>query len=236
MQMSDHESHNAPKPARLAHTAVALCAAAAFSLACATNTGTIFDDKRTQGAIAGTLAGAAIGAAVDGHKRGRGAAIGAAVGGLTGAGVGYYLERQAQEIDAIPDANVEIQQDQLLVAFPSDVLFDVDSRSLSPGAFTRLNQLAETLKRHPQSQLVVKGHTDGTGSETHNLRLSEDRANAVKTYLIAQGVTAQRITALGFGESMPLATNQTEAGRQQNRRVEIEIRPTNDIREAPPLS
>ena len=199
--------------------------------ACATNTGTVLDDKRAQGAILGTLAGAAAGAAIDDHKRGRGALIGAAVGGLAGAGVGHYLEKQKQEIDQIPDANVQQQGEALMVSFPGDVLFDTGSSSLGPGAYGRLDQLADTLNRYPETEVVVKGHTDGEGSETMNQTLSERRADSVRRYLIGKGVSSSRITSVGFGESMPLVSNETAAGRQQNRRVEIEVRPGQQMRE-----
>jgi outer membrane protein OmpA-like peptidoglycan-associated protein len=199
--------------------------------ACATNTGTVADDKRVQGAVLGTLAGAAAGAAIDHNKRGRGALIGAAVGGLAGAGIGHYLEKQKQEIDQIPDANVQQQGEALMVAFPGDVIFDTGSSSLSPGAFARLDQLADTLNRYPDTEVIVKGHTDGEGSEASNQVLSEQRADSVRRYLIGRGVAPSRIKAIGFGESMPLVTNETMAGRQQNRRVEIEVRPTEQLRE-----
>jgi outer membrane protein OmpA-like peptidoglycan-associated protein len=199
--------------------------------ACATNTGTVLDDKRAQGAILGTLAGAGLGAAIDHNKRGRGALIGAAVGGLAGTGVGHYLEKQKQEIDQIPDANVQQQGEVLMVAFPGEALFDSGSSSLAPGAFSRLDQLAATLGRYPDTDVIIKGHTDGAGSEASNLALSEQRADSVRRYLIGKGVSPARMTSVGFGESMPLATNSTPEGRQQNRRVEIEVRPNQQMRE-----
>lgn len=199
--------------------------------ACATDTGTVADDRRVQGAVLGTLAGAAAGAAIDHNKRGRGALIGAAVGGLAGAGIGHYLEKQQQEIDQIPDANVQQQGEALLVAFPGDVLFDTGSSSLAPGAFSRLDQLADTLNRYPDTDVVVKGYTDAEGSEASNLVLSEQRSDSVRRYLIGKGVSPSRIKSIGFGESMPLVSNATMAGRQQNRRVEIELRPNQQMRE-----
>ena len=208
-----------------------LLAVAFLSAACQTTTGTALDKKSTQGAIAGAILGAAAGAAIDDHKRGRGALIGAAVGGLTGGLIGRTLDQQAQEIDAIPDAQVERRDDRLLVAFPSDVLFDVGSRALHAGAYSRLNQVADSLLLHPDSEVVVKGHTDSTGTRDFNLRLSEDRADAVRSYLIAQGLSASRVRAIGFGDAMPVASNETQAGRQQNRRVELEIRPSGAIRD-----
>ncbi len=210
---------------------ILLLSVAVSLLGCQTTTGTALDKKSTQGAIAGALLGAAAGAAADGHKRGRGALIGAAVGGLAGGTIGHLLDRQAQEIDAIPDAEVSREPDKLFVAFPSDVLFDVGSSALQPGAFRRLDSLADSLLRHPETEVVVRGHTDSTGTRDGNLRLSEDRADAVRRYLVAQGVPGSRITAIGFGDAMPLASNQSAAGRQQNRRVEIEIRPSAALRD-----
>lgn len=218
-------------PFRAALAALLVPACAGSLAACATNTGTVLDDKRAQGAILGTLAGAAAGAAIDDNKRGRGALIGAAVGGLAGAGIGHYLEKQQQEIDQIPDANVQQQGESLLVAFPGDVLFDTGSSSLAPGAYGRLDQLADSMNRYPDTDVVVKGHTDGSGEESYNQTLSEQRADAVRRYLIGKGVSPARITSIGFGESMPLATNSTAEGRQQNRRVEIELRPNQRLRE-----
>ncbi|MBW2242888.1 MAG: OmpA family protein [Deltaproteobacteria bacterium] len=200
-------------------------------LACQTTTGTALDKKSTQGAIAGAVLGAAAGAAIDGHKRGRGAVIGAAVGGLAGGLIGHTLDRQAQEIDVIPDAQVERRDDRLFVAFPNDVMFDTGSHALYPGAYSRLDQLVDSLLRYPDTEVVVKGHTDSTGNRDSNLSLSEDRADAVRRYLIARGISPSRVTAIGFGDAMPLATNQTQAGRLRNRRVEIEIRPTRELRE-----
>jgi outer membrane protein OmpA-like peptidoglycan-associated protein len=216
---------------RQALAALLVPACAGSLAACATNTGTVLDDRRAQGAILGTLAGAAAGAAIDDHKRGRGALIGAAVGGLAGAGVGHYLEKQQQEIDQIPDASVQPRGEGLLVAFPGDVLFDSDSSALAPGAHGRLDQLADSLNRHPDTDLIVKGHTDGSSDDGYNQTLSEQRADAVRRYLIGGGVSPARITSVGFGESMPLATNATAEGRQQNRRVEIELRPSQRVRE-----
>lgn len=208
----------------------ALVVAFSAALGCQTNTGTILDKKTTQGAILGTLAGAAAGAAID-KKAGRGALIGAAVGGLAGGLVGNYLDKQAQEIDAIPDANVQRREESLVVLFPGDVLFGVGSSALSPGAYQRLGSLAGTLERYPDTNIVVKGHTDGTGDESYNVRLSEDRAESVRKYLVAEGVTAQRVSAVGYGEAFPVASNATPEGRQQNRRVEIEIKPNDELRE-----
>ncbi len=197
---------------------------------CQTNTGTVLDKKATQGAILGTLAGAAAGAAIGGHDhRAGGAIIGAATGALAGGLLGRYLDQQAQELDAIPGADVRRRDDSLLVNFQSTLLFDTDSASLQPGAFDRLRSLARTLNNYPKSVVIIKGHTDTLGDERYNLTLSEERSDGVRDFLVAEGVASPRITAIGFGESMPVATNSSPEGRQQNRRVEIEIRPYDDV-------
>lgn len=214
----------------------AIAAAAALALAAVTlGCETVPANRTTQGAVLGSLAGAGAGvlAAGEGDNL-AGGLIGAAVGGVAGGLLGRYLDNQAREIDAIPDANVERQADRLMVTFPGDTFFDSGSSRIHPGAAQRLNSLSQTLSSYPESNVVIRGHTDSTGSEAANLRLSEDRANSVRNYLVNGGVSPSRITAMGFGEQFPLATNATEAGRQQNRRVEIEIVPRREeLRESP---
>jgi outer membrane protein OmpA-like peptidoglycan-associated protein len=112
-----------------------------------------------------------------------------------------------------------------LLSFPSDLLFEVGFAQLAPDAYARLGRVADTLVRYPDTEVLVRGHTDARGSAQRNLRLSEDRAETAREYLIAERVQPKRITSLGFGEAMPVASNATPAGHQQNRRVEIEIRP-----------
>lgn len=197
---------------------------------CQTNTGTVLDKKATQGAVLGALAGAAAGAAIGGHEhRAGGALIGAATGALAGGLIGRYLDNQAKELDAIPGAEVQRREDSLLVNFQSTLLFDSGSSTLKPGAYDRLRPLARTLNNYPKSDVIVKGHTDSEGSDSFNQKLSEDRADRVREFLVSEAVAAPRITAIGFGETMPVATNDTPEGRQQNRRVEIEIRPYDEV-------
>jgi outer membrane protein OmpA-like peptidoglycan-associated protein len=216
------------RPLRLTGATLGVVAAASLLASCATQTGTALDDKRTQGALIGAAAGAATGAAAS-KNNAKGAGIGAVVGALAGVGVGQYLEnkeRAAQELDAIPDANVEIEGDSVVVSFAGEVMFDSGSRNLSPGAISRLDSVGATINRYPDSHVIIKGHTDSQGPEDANMRLSEDRAVMVKNQLVAKGVDASRVTTLGFGESQPLVTNATPEGRAQNRRVEIELRPS----------
>jgi outer membrane protein OmpA-like peptidoglycan-associated protein len=198
---------------------------------CQSNTGTVLDKKATKGAILGTLAGAAAGAAIGGHDhRAGGAIIGAATGAVAGGLVGAYLDKQAQELDAIPGAEVQRRDDSLLVNFQSTLLFDTGSSTLNPGAYDRMRSFARTLNNYPKSDVIVKGHTDSVGAETYNQTLSEQRADRVRNFLVAEGVASPRVTAIGFGESLPVATNASPEGRQQNRRVEIEIRPYEEVR------
>jgi outer membrane protein OmpA-like peptidoglycan-associated protein len=214
---------------RIGSTALAVLAVVSL-LACQTNTGTVVDKKATQGAILGGLAGAAAGAAIGGHDhRGGGALIGAATGAIAGGMVGHYLDKQAQELDAIPGATVQRRDDSLLVNFESEILFDSGSATLFPGSFDQLRALAQTLNRYPKSDVIIKGHTDSVGEEAFNQTLSERRADGVRNFLIAEAVAPPRITAIGFGESVPVASNDTAVGRQRNRRVEIEIRPYDEV-------
>jgi len=210
-------------------TATAILAAVALATAgCATGEGGL--SKTQKGAILGTLAGAAAGAAIGGkdHRAG-GALIGAATGAVAGGLIGNYLDKQAEELDAIPGAEVERRDDSLLVNFQSSLLFDTGQSSLQPGAYDRMRSLARTLNNYPKSRVIIKGHTDSTGNERFNQTLSEERADTVRNFLISEAVGPGRMTAIGFGEQMPVATNNTPAGRQQNRRVEIEIRPDQEV-------
>jgi len=218
---------------RTTGVALGIVATSGMLASCATQTGTVMDDKRAQGALIGAAAGAATGAAAA-RNNAKGAGYGALIGALGGAAIGHYLEnkeRAARELDAIPDANVEIEGDSVVVTFAGEVMFDSGSRNLSPGAMSRLDSVAATINRYPDSDVIVKGHTDSQGAEDANMRLSEDRALMVKNQLVAKGVEPGRVTTLGFGESQPLVTNATPEGRAQNRRVEIELRPSRGVRE-----
>lgn len=191
------------------------------------------ETKTGQGAAVGTAAGAAVGAGL-GQAIGRdtkstliGAAIGAAAGGLTGAAVGNYMDRQEQSMrEALAQseaASVRREMDVLSVTFKGDVSFDVNSAVLKPGAQDEVARVARVLNQYPQTTLVVAGHTDSTGAEEYNQKLSERRAEAVKNTLVSHGVAPGRITTVGYGPSRPLADNNTPEGRQMNRRVELRI-------------
>jgi outer membrane protein OmpA-like peptidoglycan-associated protein len=121
--------------------------------------------------------------------------------------------------------------EQLRVKFESAILFDTDSYSLKPSSKDELQQMADVLIKYPDTNLIVVGHTDNTGSDTYNQRLSEQRAYAVKDYLVTYGVGGPRLQARGLGEAAPIAANDTPDGRQQNRRVEVHIAANEALRE-----
>ena len=183
--------------------------------------------KTKAGAGIGAVAGAGVGYAI-GKQSGRGAegaAIGAAVGAAAGAGIGYYLDRQEEKLREIEALEVKRERDRLIATMPSALLFDFDSFALRPEGVESLTEVAGVLIEFGETKITIKGYTDSVGREAYNQELSERRANAVRNYFIGEGVDASRITAIGFGEQFPVASNDTEEGRQQNRRVEMEIIP-----------
>jgi outer membrane protein OmpA-like peptidoglycan-associated protein len=182
--------------------------------------------KKENGAIIGATAGAAAGAAI-GSANGstaKGAIIGAAVGGTAGAVIGHQMDQQAKEIQQnIPGAVVERVGEGLQVTFESGLLFDYDSDVLRPNAQQNLATLASSLDKYPGTDVVIVGHTDSKGSDSYNMSLSERRAATAATYLASRGVARTRLRSVGRGETEPVATNDAETGRQQNRRVEVAI-------------
>lgn len=205
-----------------------MVAAVASGLAlsgCATdpNTGQQRLNKTAVGTLAGALGGGAISKATGGSKTGRDAAIGAALG----AGVGYYMERQAKQLEqqmagtgvtVTPNANGNID-----LVMPGNITFSFDDATLNSSFKPTLNKLASTMNEYNQNTVTIAGHTDSKGSASYNQGLSRDRAYAVANYLTARGVASNRINVVAYGESRPIADNNSEAGRQQNRRVELVI-------------
>jgi outer membrane protein OmpA-like peptidoglycan-associated protein len=188
--------------------------------------------RTTKGAVYGTGAGAAAGAAIGavvggGGGAAKGAAIGAVVGGLTGTGVGYYMDRQAKDMQEVLDRQDRLERDgdTLRASLSSDVLFDSGSATLHPGAGDKLRQIADVLQKYPRTRVEIVGHTDSKGSDQSNLVLSRQRAESVRDAIVQDGVSAARITTRGAGESRPVATNDSSTGRAMNRRVEITVRP-----------
>lgn len=137
-----------------------------------------------------------------------------------------YLSEEAYQLTRISGAVVERRAGALVVRFPDDMLFPVGSAELSKGAAVRLQEVARILRNTPKAQVVVAGYTDSTGTASYNQELSRRRAEAVRTYLVRQGVGSQRIELVGFGEASPVASNDTSTGRMSNRRVELEVRAT----------
>ena len=179
------------------------------------------------GAIAGAIIGQLIGKDTEGTLIG--AAIGAAVGGAAGAGVGNMMDNQERDMrQALADseaAAVRREGNLLAITLRGDVTFDHDSAIVRTGLYSEIERIANVMMQYPDTLIRVEGHTDSTGSEQYNLDLSARRAVAVKNLIVQKGVFASRVETITYGESRPIATNETEAGRQMNRRVEIKIAP-----------
>jgi len=189
------------------------------------------NQKTKAGAAIGAAAGALVGYAVD---DGAGGVIaGAAVGALAGGGVGRYMDNQQREMEAaLADEQArheleirQLEDETLKIDIANEVSFDFDSAALKSAFTPTLSKVADVLQRYPNTIIHVVGHTDSVGSESYNQRLSERRAQSVVDYFSSRGVTAGRLYAIGRGETEPRATNETEAGRQLNRRVEIFVKP-----------
>jgi len=206
---------------------------AAFSLVtvsgCVTdpNTGEKKISRTAIGGVGGTVAGILLGGLIGG-KTGR--IIGAGIGGIAGAAVGDTMDKQIKELkEQTAGSGVDVTETDngsaILVNLPDGVTFDVASSTLKPEFRATLDKVAQSLIQYPNSLVDVYGHTDSTGSDAYNQTLSESRARTVMNYLISRGVPAARLRSQGFGETMPVADNTSEAGRMKNRRVEIKIVP-----------
>jgi outer membrane protein OmpA-like peptidoglycan-associated protein len=198
----------------------AIVAVAFVAAACATKTGT--------GALVGGGVGAGLGAGVGAIMGGgKGAAIGAGVGAAVGAGsgalIGNYLDKQEKALKEVKSAKVERQGDKLVVKFNSAILFDTGKSDLKPASRADLSEFAKVLKEYKDTDLVIEGHTDNKGKKAMNQKLSVARADAVIGFLETEGVARARLTGRGYADDQPVADNTTEAGRQQNRRVQIQI-------------
>lgn len=181
-------------------------------------------DTRVAGALAGAALGYGISKATGGEHEGRDAAIGAALG----AGVGYYMQQQAKQLQTqMAGTGVDVALDpntnDIKLTMPSSITFDTAKANVKPAFTGTLNDLASTLGQYNKTNIVVMGHTDSDGSNAYNQNLSEQRARSVASYIYNKGVAANRISTIGYGESRPVATNATEAGKAENRRVEIKI-------------
>jgi outer membrane protein OmpA-like peptidoglycan-associated protein len=191
-----------------------------FSISCKTW------NKSQKGAVIGTAGGAAAGAVI-GKIAGNtalGAIIGAAVGGVTGAVIGHHMDKQAEEMKKdLPDATIERVGEGIVIEFNSKILFGFDKSDLTTEARNNLAKLVTILKKYPDTNIEVQGHTDNTGTTAYNQSLSEQRASSVSAYLSSNGVSSSRLVIKGFGETAPKYVNTTEEGQSQNRRVEFLI-------------
>lgn len=177
----------------------------------------------------GAATGAVIGAATSSKKdRTKGALIGAAVGGAAGGGYGYYVDTQEAKLrQTLQGTGVQVQRngDDLKLIMPGNITFASNSADISSNFYPTLNSLVLVFKEFNKNGVNIVGHTDNTGSLELNQSLSQRRAQSVANYLTANGVPGQRISVYGAGPSQPIASNASEAGRAQNRRVEINLRP-----------
>jgi outer membrane protein OmpA-like peptidoglycan-associated protein len=176
----------------------------------------------------GALAGAAAGALINHDNRGKGALIGAAIGGASGAGYGYYADKQEAELRrSMQGTGVEVQRqgDQIKLIMPGNITFATDSAEIVSNFYAPLNNLGTSFKQFNQNSIEIVGYTDSTGSRAYNMELSQRRAQSVANYLIAQGLDASRLSTRGAGQDQPIASNATADGRAQNRRVEVNLRP-----------
>jgi len=185
--------------------------------------------KTAKGGLIGAGSGAVIGGVlgrVIGGKDGTaaGAIIGAAVGGTGGALIGRKMDKQAEDLQRdMQNAKVERVGEGIKITFDSGILFDVNSATLRPASQSEIQKMAAVLQKYPDTNVLVEGHTDNTGSDAINNPLSQRRAQAVADYTITQGVDPSRVTSQGYGSSQPIADNTTAEGKQANRRVEIAI-------------
>lgn len=183
------------------------------------------------GAGAGGLVGGIIGK-VSGNTA-AGVIIGSVVGGAAGAAIGNYMDRQAADLQKdLKNAKVERVGEGIKITFASGILFDVNSANLRSEASDNIGQLAKVLQKYEDTKILVQGHSDSTGSDSHNMTLSEKRASSVGNQITAKGVKNERVTQEGHGESMPVADNGTTDGRQQNRRVEVAIWANEKLKQA----
>jgi len=210
-------------------------ALAIFAVGCTTNPYT--GERRAgrvvtsgaAGAGAGAAAGAIIGAIAG--DAGKGAAIGAAVGAATGVGIGVYQDQQQAKLrDRLAASGVSVTRegDNIYLNMPSDITFASNESNIQPGFFETMSSVALVLKEFDKTSVSVYGHADASGSDSYNQALSERRALSVSNYLASQGVGSERLRAIGFGETRPIADNGTESGKAANRRVELVIDPIED--------
>ncbi|WP_417566381.1 OmpA family protein [Marinobacter sp.] len=183
----------------------------------------------TKGSIIGAIGGAAIGAATSSKSdRGKGALIGAAGGAAIGGGIGYYMDKQEAELRRqLEGTGVRVVRngDEIELVMPGNITFDLNESSIQSSFSGTLESVALVLKEYDKTIIQIEGHTDSSGSDSYNQLLSERRASSVRDFLLNQGIEPKRTRAVGYGERYPIASNDTAAGREQNRRVELTLVP-----------
>lgn len=212
----------------------AMTALAVASLAACTTINPYTRETETSNAAKGVAIGAAAGAVIgaltgdNSRERRKRALIGAGAGALTGGSVGYYMDVQEAKLrHQLEGTGVSVTRhgDEVVLNMPGNITFDVNSTQIQPGFQDVLNSVALVLDEYDKTLIEAVGHTDSSGSASYNQQLSENRASAVGSFLARRGVHGRRIATAGFGESYPVASNATEAGRQANRRVELTLVP-----------
>ncbi len=208
---------------------IAALVAAGLAAACTTDpfTGEQTPTNWAGGAAPGALAGAGLGMRAGGNDR-RNALIGAGIGALAGGAIGSTMDQNEAELRRqLEGTGVSVTRagDRIVLNMPSDITFATDKDQVIPAFYPVLNSVALVLQKYRQTIVDVYGHTDSTGDNNYNLELSQRRALSVANYLNAQGVDSRRFAVTGFGETEPIASNGSTAGRAQNRRVEIQLAP-----------
>ncbi|WP_045764384.1 OmpA family protein [Xanthomonas albilineans] len=188
------------------------------------------ENRTGRGALIGTAVGVVAGllSGSSATERRQHAMIGAGIGALSGAAIGNYQDRQERALrERTANTGIDVRRDgdNITLNLPDGITFDFNQSTLKPQFYSALNGVAKTLSEYNQTMIEVVGHTDNIGSDAVNQRLSEQRASSVAAYLTAQGVQPERMQTLGAGKKYPIADNSTEAGRAQNRRVEIRVVP-----------
>ncbi|MCV0398067.1 MAG: OmpA family protein [Rhizobiaceae bacterium] len=211
-------------------TAAAVLSVAVFAAACTTDpyTGEQKVSNTAGGAAIGAGLGALAGMALGGGNDRRNALIGAGVGALAGGAIGNFMDRQEAELRAqLQGTGVSVSREgnRIVLNMPSDVTFRTDEDAVQSSFYPVLNSVAIVLRKYNRTLVDVNGHTDSTGSDSYNDRLSQRRAYSVADYLAGQGVDPRRFAVNGYGESDPIASNDTPEGRAANRRVEIYLVP-----------
>lgn len=219
---------NRKKMKIIKHIGFAILIASILSIGCKSS-------KTQKGGAIGAGAGGAIGAVIGSQSdnTAKGAIIGAMIGGAAGALIGNYMDKQAEELRKdLEGAEIERVGEGIKITFESGLLFDFNEYFLRSETKENLEELAESLQKYENTEVLIEGHTDSKGSNSYNQELSVNRARSVEEYLDFLGVKSRRMMVQGYGEDQPVASNDTEAGRQQNRRVEIAIYANNKLKRA----